>query len=383
MSVGGATAAVPFLDLAAQDRAIGPELRAAVLEVMDSQQFVLGPATTRFETAVASHAGVKHAIGVGSGTDALVLGLQALGVGPGTRVLTTAFSFFATASTIARLGAVPVFADIDPLTFNLSPDSAAAALDASDAIAGIVPVHLFGRLADMDALGAVAARRHLWMLEDAAQAIGARRDGRHAGAWGQAGCYSFYPTKNLGGAGDGGMIVTDDDALATQLRQDRHHGQTAPYLHARLGMCSRLDALQAAVLEVKLRWLDRWNDRRRQIASRYRDGLQRAGLAGTASAPVSIPPDDGVAHVYHVFTVRVRDRDQLVDFLRERGIATQVYYRVPLHRQGPLQRVCETPVPLVETDRAAAEVVALPIFAELTDAQVDAVVTAVADFYSR
>lgn len=376
-------APVPFLDLAAQDREIGADLRAAVQEVMASRQFVLGPATVRFEAAVAEYTGVRHAIGVGSGTDALLLGLQALGVGPGTRVLTTAFSFFATASTIARLGAQPVFADIDPATFNLDPASVEAVLAALDVpVAGIMPVHLFGRLADMDALGRIARRHGLWLLEDAAQAIGARRAGRMAGGIGQAGCLSFYPTKNLGGAGDGGMLLTDDDALARRVREDRHHGQTAPYVHERLGMCSRLDGLQAAVLQVKLGHLDRWNALRRAVSRRYRAGLEAAGLTGREGAPVIVPPDDGDAHVHHVCTIRVRDRDRLIAHLTAQGIATQVYYRVPLHQQAPLRPTAVVPLPLVETERAAAEVVALPIFPELRDDQVDRVVEAIAGFYA-
>ena len=384
MSEGGSEAAIPFLDLAAQDRVIGAALRAAVMDVLQAQQFVLGPAVTRFEAAIANYTGAQFAVGVGSGTDALLLSLQALGVGPGTRVITSAFSFFATASTIARLGAQPVFADIDPATFNLSPASVAAAVAATPGpVVGIVPVHLFGRLADMAGLGAVAAQHDgMWMLEDAAQAIGAHRGGRHAGTFGHAGCYSFYPTKNLGAAGDGGLIVTNDEVLATRVRQDRHHGQTAPYIHTRLGMCSRLDAVQAAILEVKLAWLDRWNARRREIAARYRTGFAAAGLLTGPTPPLVVPPDDGLAHVQHVVTLRAHRRDPLIDHLHAHAIDTQVYYRVPLHQQLPLVSVAGIPVPLSETERATREVLSLPIYPELTDPQVDQVVTRITDFYS-
>lgn len=370
---------VPFLDLSRQAPAVGEAVRAAVLEVLASRQYVLGPAVTRFEAAMAEYAGVQHAIGVGSGTDALALCLQALGVGPGVRVLTTAFSFFATASTIVRVGGTPVFADIDPVTFNLSPAAAEAALTASKPVAGLLPVHLFGRLVDTTQLGALAASHGAWLLEDAAQAVGARRDGRAAGGFGVAGCLSFYPTKNLGGAGDGGMILTSDAALAGRLRQDRHHGQVAPYEHARIGACSRLDGVQAAALWAKLRWLDDWNAARRQVAQWYRDAFTAAGLAGD---PIVLPPDEGSADVWHVFTVRAPRRDALVGHLQQHGVGTQVYYRIPLHRQPPIVPHAEVPLPLPETERAAAEVVALPIFPELTQTEVARVVDVIARFYA-
>ncbi|MGH7893297.1 MAG: DegT/DnrJ/EryC1/StrS family aminotransferase, partial [Candidatus Binatia bacterium] len=357
-------------------------LRDAVERVLADQQCVLGPHVERFEAAMAAYCGVTHAIGVGSGTDALLLALGALGVGPGTLVVTTAFTFFATGSTIARLGARPLFADIDPVTFNLDAASVAAAVAAAPGrVVGMVPVHLYGRLAAMDALGAVAERHGLWIVEDAAQAVGARRDGRSAGAFGRAGCLSFYPTKNLGALGDGGMVLTSDEALATRLRRERHQGQVDRYHHETLGLCSRLDAVQAAVLAAKLPHLEAWNARRRVVAGWYEERLRRAGVAGVSDAPLVLPELPGEDHVVHQYVVRARRRDALLAHLAATGIGAQVYYPVPLHRQPPLASVSVAPVSLDETERAAREVLALPIYPELTEAQVDAVVAAVQAFY--
>ncbi len=373
---------VPFLDLRAQDAEAGAEVRAALADVLASQQLVLGAHVARFEAAMAAYCGVPHAVGVNSGTDALALGLSALGVGPGVRVLTTPFSFFASASAIARLGARPVFADVDPHTLNLSPDAVDEALArAAGPVAGIVVVHLFGRLADMPALEAVAARHGCWILEDAAQAAGARGHGRVAGAFGRAGTLSFYPTKNLGGIGDGGMLLTTDATLAEQVRRDRTHGQVAPYVHDTLGLCSRLDAVQAAALAAKLPRLDDWNARRRTVARWYETHCAARGLAATARAPLVLPEPAGGAHVFHVYTVRARARDAVARHLAAAGIGTQVYYRTPLHRQAPLAACCEVPVGVPEADRAASEVLALPMYPQLTEAQVAAVGDAMAACY--
>ena len=374
---------VPPLDLRAQARALGPALHDAVAEVLADQQCVLGPHVERFERAMGEYCGVAHAIGVGSGTDALLLGLSALGVGPGSLVVTTAFTFFATASTIARLGARAVFADIDPRTCNLDPRSVEAAITAAPGpVAGIMPVHLYGRLADMAALAAVAERHGCWLLEDAAQSMGARQDGHAAGAFGRAGCFSFYPTKNLGGLGDGGMLVTNDDALAIRVRRDRNHGQLDRYHHESLGICSRLDAVQAAVLGVKLGHLDGWNARRRVIAASYGERLRDAGLVGRPGAPVTLPAPAGSEHVWHQYVVRAERRDALRDHLAAAGIGAMVYYPVPLHRQPPLAASVVTPVSLDETERATRDVLALPIYPELDEAALDAVVGAVRTFYA-
>jgi len=297
-------------------------------------------------------------------------------------VLTTAFSFFATASTIVRLGARPVFADVDAATANLDPAAVEAAIArAPGPIAGIVAVHLYGRLADVDALATVARRHGCWLLEDAAQAIGARRGGRMAGSFGVAGCLSFYPTKNLGALGDGGMVLTSDDDLAATVRRDRHQGQVDRYRHASLGLCSRLDAVQAAVLSAKLPHLDRWNARRRTIAGWYDAKLRAAGVAGTPGAPITLPPPAGEDHVVHQYVVRATRRDALCAHLGAAGIGAMVYYPIPLHQQPPLEAAAIVPLPLKQTERAATEVLALPAYAELEEPQVDAVVAAIRSFY--
>jgi len=373
---------VPFLDLPAQAVTLGSALRDALDDVLRSQRFILGPVVEQFEQAMARYCGVPHAIGVGSGTDALVLALQALGVGPGGIVVTTPLSFFATASAIARLGARPLFVDIDPETFNLDPTKVEEALERHrDHIVGIVPVHLFGRLAPMDELLATADRFGVWVVEDAAQAVGARTPMAMAGAFGRAGCLSFYPTKNLGGIGDGGMILTADRALATALRRERNQGIAAPHEHVALGTCSRLDALNAAALHVKLAHLEAWNARRREIAGQYATGLREAGLAGAPRAPLMLPASAGEAHVYHQYVVRAADRDALGKSLADQGVATQVYYPTPLPRQPALATFALTPMPLPETERAAREVLALPVYPELSDEQIRHVIDACRRFY--
>ena len=373
---------VPFLDLDAQSRRLGGALEAAVAEVLTSQQFILGPAVERFEEAMARYCGVPWAVGVGSGTDALLLTLQALGVGPGAVVVTTPFSFFATASAVARLGGRVLFADVDPQTLNLDPRSVQAVLDHDvPGVVGLLPVHLFGRLAPMADLAASARGRGLWIVEDAAQAVGARGDAGMAGTLGRAGCLSFYPTKNLGGIADGGMVLTADEGLARALRRDRNQGMTGPYEHTSLGACSRLDAVAAAALHVKLRHLDAWNARRRAIAARYASGFRDAGLAGGTGAPIVPPEAAGEAHVFHQYVVRARTRDALAHHLAAEGVATQVYYRTPLHRQPALADHALVPAPLPHAERAAGEVLALPVHPELEDAQVDHVVRACARFY--
>jgi dTDP-4-amino-4,6-dideoxygalactose transaminase len=370
---------VPFLDLGAQDAAVGGEVRAAIAEVLASHQFILGPHVERFEAAMASYCDVAHAVGVGSGTDALLLALTALGVGPGDLVLTSPFSFFASASTIARAGARPVFADVDPRTLNLDPVAVAEAVaGAGGTLRGIVAVHLFGRLAPMAALRALADRHGLWIVEDAAQAVGARAGGVAAGAFGRAGCLSFYPTKNLGALGDGGMLLTHDPAVAARVRQERHQGQTAPYVHGSLGLCSRLDALQAAALHAKLPHLDDWNTRRRAVARWYEELFRARGLAGAA---LVLPEPDGDAHVFHQYVVRARARDALRSHLAAAGVGTMVYYPIPLHRQPALATLGLAAGAFPAAERAAAEVLALPMYPELGREQVETVVDAIAGFY--
>lgn len=375
--------AVPFFDLTAQYRAIGEELRAALDEVLASQQFILGRHVERFEAEMAAYCGVPHAIGVASGTDALALALGALGIEPGQAVITTPFSFFATASAIVRVGGRPLYADIDPVTLNIDPAAVERVLERADGrVVGMLPVHLFGRLTPIPALRALAERHGLWIVEDAAQAIGARLDGRAAGSFGRAGCLSFYPTKNLGALGDGGMVLTTDATLAARVRQDRHQGQVEPYVHASLGMCSRLDALQAAALSVKLGHLDDWSKRRRTIARWYLEAFAERGIAERPGAPLVVPDvPGGDSHVFHQYVVRARERDRLRAHLTAAGIGTQVYYATPLHLQPALAHVSPGAGALPEAEQAAAEVLALPIYPELERAQVDTVVEAIAAFY--
>lgn len=373
---------VPFLDLKAQDAAVGDEVRAAIAEVLASQQFILGPTVERFEAAMAAYCGVPHAVGVASGTDALLLALATLGTRPGRAVVTTPFTFFSTASTIMRLGATPVFADIDPVTLNVDPAAVAAAIAASRTeVIGIVPVHLFGRLAPVRELAALADRHGIWLLEDAAQAVGARDGGVVAGGFGRAGALSFFPTKNLGGLGDGGMVVTHDADLAARIRQERHQGQTGSYVHGSLGYCSRLDALQAAVLAAKLAHLDEWNARRRTIAGWYAGLFAEAALVGGSDAPIVAPPPAGDAHVFHQYVIRARDRDRLRAHLSAAGIGTMIYYPRPVHLQPALASLGLRPGSFPAAEAAADEALALPIYPELTRARVETVVEEIARFY--
>jgi dTDP-4-amino-4,6-dideoxygalactose transaminase len=373
---------VPFLDLKAQDAAIGGEVRAAIAEVLASQQFILGPTVERFEAAMAAYCGVPHAVGVASGTDALLLALAALGTRPGRAVVTTPFTFFSTASTILRLGATPVFADVDPVTLNVDPAAVGAAIAASPTeVVGIVAVHLFGRLAPVRELAALAERHGVWLLEDAAQAVGARDGGVVAGGFGRAGALSFFPTKNLGGIGDGGMVVTRDADLAARIRQERHQGQTASYVHGSLGYCSRLDALQAAALGAKLAHLDEWNARRRTIAGWYTTLFAEAALVGAPGAPLAAPPPAGDAHVFHQYVLRARDRDRLRAHLTAAGIGTMVYYPSPVHLQPALAGLGLRPGSFPAAEAAASDVLALPIYPELTRMQIETVVEAIARFY--
>jgi dTDP-4-amino-4,6-dideoxygalactose transaminase len=357
---------IPFIDLLRQHGALRSELLAATTRVLDSAHFILGEEGAALERELAALSGVRHGIGVGSGTDALRLALAAVGVGPGHEVLTPAFSFVASASTITMTGATPVFVDIDLETYAM--DVAAAARAITPRTRAIVPVHLYGHPAPMEPLQALARSHGLAIVEDAAQAVGARYAGRPIGAWGDAACLSFYPTKNLGACGDGGMVLTDRDDVAERLRRLRHHGDTGRYRHMELGYCSRLDELQAAVLRVKLQRLAAWTEARRRVAARYREGLSGLPLA----LPEERPP---AHHVFHLYTVRHRQRDALIKTLAGLGVGTAVYYPAtvpdqPLFGGGP-----EGQWPRAR--QAAADVVSLPCFAELEDAEIEQVITAV------
>jgi dTDP-4-amino-4,6-dideoxygalactose transaminase len=340
---------IPFIDLDAIHDPIRDELTDAVNSVIASGQFIRGRFVEAFEDEVADYLGCEHAIGVSSGSDALLASLMALGVGAGDEVITTPFTFCATAEAILRVGATPVFVDIDPGTFNIDPDRIEDAI--TDATRAILPVHLFGQCARMDRIMDIAERHDLYVVEDAAQAIGARLGERMAGTIGHIGCFSFFPTKNLGALGDGGLITTDDDALADEIRLICNHGNRPKYNQIRIGGNFRLDAIQAAALSVKLPHLDDWNVRRRRIAARY-DEL----LAGLGSLVLPAEDDDGF-HVYHQYTVRTDDREALTAVLDARGIGHGCYYPKPLHTQ-PAYR---TDAPLPAAERVADQVVSLPI----------------------
>jgi dTDP-4-amino-4,6-dideoxygalactose transaminase len=379
--------AIPLLDLRAQHEALRAELRAAVDAVFARQAFVLGEEVEALERELAAYVEARHGVGVASGSDALLLVLHALGVGPGDEVICPSFTFFATAGAVARLGARPVFADIDPASYCLDPASVRREAARCRRLRAIVAVHLYGRAADNDALLALAGELGVPLVEDAAQAIGARdASGRRVGARGRAACWSFYPTKNLGGAGDGGMVTTDDEELAERLRRLRVHGSPRRYVHEELGMNSRLDALQAAVLRVKLRRLEAWNAARRAHARAYDEAFAKAG-ALPSSVPLSAgglplrtpePPAPPAESVHHLYVVRVprERREALRAHLTRCGIGHDVYYPLGLHQQRCFAEAARD-ARLPETEAAAAEVLALPLYPELRADQRERVVEAV------
>jgi dTDP-4-amino-4,6-dideoxygalactose transaminase len=370
----GAAARVPLLDLQAQYAPLRRELLSAIARVCDSQRFILGPEVDALERELAAHLEVPEAIAVSSGTDALLAAMMALGIGPGDEVLTTTYSFFATAGCITRLGATPRFVDIDPVTFNL--DTAAIRAAITPKTRAVIPVHLYGLCADMAPLNAAAADAGIPVIEDACQAIGARYRGRQAGSLGTIACFSFFPSKNLGAFGDGGLVTTSDARLAHEVRLLRSHGAEPKYLHQRVGGNFRLDALQAAVLRVKLPHLPRWTDMRRANAARYVQMFRDAGLEGRVTLPIE---STGCVHIYNQFIVRVADRDRVRARLTEREIGTEVYYPVPFHLQECFADLGYVPGDFPQAERAAAETLALPIYGELTGDQQAAVVDALAD----
>jgi len=367
---------VPLLDLQGQYRPLRDELLAAVTRVCDSQRFIGGPEVEGFEREIAGRLGVRHAVGLSSGTDALLVALMALKVGPGDEVITPTFSFFATAGCVTRLGASPRLVDIDPLTCNIDSAAAVAAITSRTRV--IIPVHLYGQCADMDPLLEEAGRRGVTVLEDAAQAIGATYKGRPAGSMGMAGCFSFFPSKNLGAFGDAGLLTTNDEALAHEVRLLRSHGAEPKYFHKRIGGNFRLDALQAAILRVKLPHLDGWSARRRANADRYDRLFRESAAADRVTLPVRDPDCE---HIFNQYVVRVPDRDAVRARLDAAGIGSEVYYPVPFHLQECFARLGyrKGDFPVAET--ASAETLALPIYSELTEAQqrevVNSVVTAV------
>lgn len=401
---------VPFLDLSREYRLLGPEMLRGIEAVLSQQRFILGEEVAALELQAAARCGVAHAAGCASGSDALWLALAAAGIGPGDAVLTTPFSFFASVSAILRAGASPVLADIDPESFNLSSQAARECLSRSGppaakagesaanpaTIRAVLPVHLFGQTADWDGFEALqreyvhpafcSGPQHLVLIEDAAQAFGAAWDSRPAGSLGQAAAFSFYPTKNLSAAGDAGLVTTDDEAVAERILLLRQHGMRRRYSHEIVGWNSRLDTLQAAVLLVKLKFIDEWNAIRRGLASRYFSLFDQAGLADRGPYPkhgVVLPKTHPKAtHVFHQFVIRVRRRDELKAFLDQRGIGSEIYYPVPLHLQPALAFLSYSEGAFPEAERAAREVLALPIYPQLTPHEQELVVANICDFLS-
>ncbi len=351
---------VPMADLKSQYQPISEEMNEAVRAVLESGRFILGENVKSLEQEIAESGGAKHGIGVNSGTDAIWLALKALGIGPGDEVITTPFTFVATTEVIAQLGAVPVYADIDPVTFNLDPEKISARI--TERTRAILPVHLYGQPADIKRIEEIAERNNLKVVYDGAQAIGAQAYGKPIGAFGDAVTLSFFPTKNLGGAGDGGMILTNDDALAETLRAFRFHGSGGTYSYRYVGYCSRLDEIQAAVLRTKFPHLAAWNEARRKNAGKYRELL--------ADLPITLPAESVFAkHVYHQFTIRCTERDTLREYLKAREIDTGVYYPSPLHVEEAYRYLGYKPGDLPEAERACREVLSLPVFPEMTDQQ--------------
>jgi len=358
---------VPLVDLAAQHQKLAPEIETAIARVVSSSRFIGGPEVQRFETDFAAYCECRYAVGVASGTAAIELTLRALDIGPGDEIITTPFTFFATAEAIIQTGATVVFADIDPITYNLDPMAVQRAV--TPRTRALLPVHLYGRPADLDGLHAIADGHDLALIEDAAQAHGARYHGQRAGSLGAAGCFSFFPSKNLGALGDAGAIVTNDETLAARVRSLRDHGRTSKYLHQEVGFGHRLDALHAAVLSAKLPHLDRNNARRRELAARYNELLAGTDLVLPAG-------DNGTESVYHLYVVRTPQRAAIIDGLKAAGVESGVHYPVPLHLQPALRAMHLGHGTFPVSEAAADTVLSLPLYPEMTEAQQDHVVAA-------
>ncbi len=365
---------VPFLDLKRQYSAIKKEIDEAVFSVLSNTKFILGPEVKGFEEEVAAYCGTKFAIGVASGTDALLLSLRACGVKPGDEVITSSFSFFASAGVISRLGADPVFVDIDAETYNIDPSRIEEKI--SPKTKAIMPVHLFGQCADMDPLMDVARRHNLKVVEDAAQSIGAKYKGKNAGTMGDFGCFSFFPSKNLGGAGDGGMVVTNDPDMAEMIRILRVHGSKPKYYHSIIGYNSRLDTIQAAILGVKLEYLDEWSKKRRKHAEVYNSAFKDLDLITPKEESFSY-------HIYNQYTIAVKKRDELRKYLKEREIGHDSYYPVPLHLQECYKFLGYKKGDLPVSEKKAEEVVSIPIYPELTQEEQEYVISTIKEFLTH
>lgn len=369
-----ATIKIPLLDLKAQYNSIKEEINSAVTEVLESGQYVMGPFVAEFEKVMAEYCGTKHAIAVANGTDALLLTLDALGIGPGDEVITSPFTFFASAEVISQVGATPVFVDIEQDTYNLDVKKLKSAI--TPRTKAIIPVHIFGQPADMEEIMEIAKEFNLFVIEDACQAIGASYKGQKVGSIASAGCFSFFPTKNLGGYGDGGIIVTNDDELASKLVILRSHGSSRKYYHSMIGYNSRLDALQAAMLQVKIKYIDSWNEARRSISSTYDKAF--SGL------PIQLPvTKDDRTSVFHLYIIRTEYRDQLLEHLESNGISSGVYYPVPLHRQDVYLHLNYEENSLPVSENASKGTMALPLYPELTEELQQRIITSVKEFFSK
>ena len=388
------TRPIPLLDLKAQYAPLREEIRQVFDRVADSQQFILGPEVEALESEVAVYSQCEFGIGVSSGSDALLVALMAIDLRPGDEVITSSYTFFATAGAVARLNARPVFVDIDPLTYNIDAEKIAAAI--TDRTRAIIPIHLYGQMADMDPIMEVARRHELYVIEDAAQAIGAEAHGRRAGSIADMGCFSFFPTKNLGGFGDGGMITTNDAELAQKVKVLRNHGYSPRYYNKVVGGNFRLDAIQAAILRVKLKYLDRWTEARQRNAATYRRLFEEAELSISPAAVQGLENDGGLSrlsgvmlpfetadarHIYNQYVIRSGRRDELMKHLQERNIGTEIYYPVPNHLQECFADLKYHAGDFPVSETAAAETLALPIYPELTDEMIASVVDAIAEFY--
>lgn len=367
---------IPMLDLSEQYSALKNEVLAKLDEVMSSSQFILGNHVKQVENDIAKMSKTKHGIGVGNGSDAIHIALQAAGIGEGDEVITSSFTFFATAGAIARANAKPVFVDIDPVTYNIDPSKIEAAI--TEKTKAIIPVHLYGQMADMNSIMEIAKKHNLYVIEDAAQAIGSTYKGKQVGEMSSAATYSFFPTKNLGAYGDGGMIVSNDENLFEQARIIRVHGSKPKYHHHVLGYNSRLDEMQAAILSVKLPHLSTWSKNRRNHAAYYTEKLNEA-VDKYVVTPVEV---EGNYHVFHQYTLRVQKRDELQAFLKEQGIGTMIYYPIPLHLQPVFKELGYQVGDLPETEKAAKEALSLPMFPELKQEQQEYVIEKIVEFYS-
>ena len=368
---------VPLLDLKAQYATIRREIEEAVGEVFESQYFIMGPKVREFEDAAARYVGVPHALGCASGTDAILLALMALGAGPGDEVITTPYTFFATGGSVSRLGANPVYCDIRPDTYNMNPELLERLI--TPRTKAIIPVHLFGLVAEMGAIAEIAKAHGIPVVEDTAQAIGATSPWGNAGAIGEIGCFSFFPSKNLGGAGDGGMVTTRSEEFADLIGILRQHGARPKYHHSRVGINSRLDELQAAVLTVKLRYLDAWTGMRRANADTYRCFFADRNIREVAT-PVA---PEGYRHIYNQFVIRARERDRLREYLAAHGIGVEIYYPIPLHLQVCFAGLGYRKGDMPESEEAADSTLAIPIYPELTLEMQEYVVDSIARFYGR